>query len=157
MHVARGAVRGTVERRGSPGCILSRTSWPTGLLQNSRNLAQRSGAGQLRQHALNIRLFRRPAEMLQGSQNFDPFDGIDAEVRLDAGIQIQHLRWIPGALRGYAPQVIEEITIMMSMAIAIGRTAVKRCGRSRYSLSRRNGSPSFFENRGNLAQRACDG
>ena len=66
------------------------------------DFAQGAGAGELGQHGLHAVLFFGRAELLQGGQNFDALDGIDTQVGFDAGVEVEHLRRIAGALRGDA-------------------------------------------------------
>ena len=74
-----------------------------------RNLTQRTGAGELVHDALHGLLLLGRAELLQRGQNFDAFDGIDAQVGFDAGIQVQHLRRIAGSLGGDGAQFSDEV------------------------------------------------
>src|ERR1017187_2990751 len=73
-----------------------------------RDFTQRAGAGELVHDALHALLLRGGAELLQGGQDFDALDGVDAQVGFNARVQVEHLRRIAGALGGDAAQVFDE-------------------------------------------------
>src|ERR1039458_2958639 len=76
-----------------------------------RDFTQRAGAGELVHDALHALLLRGGAELLQGGQDFDALDGVDAQVGFNAGVQVEHLRRIAGALGGDAAQVFDEAAL----------------------------------------------
>ena len=51
------------------------------------------------------------AELLQRGQDFDAFDGVDAQIGFDAGVEVEHLRRIARALGGDTAQVFDEAAL----------------------------------------------
>src|ERR1017187_1569170 len=83
--------------------------WSYGASDEVGDFTQGAGAGEFVHDALHALLLGGRAEFLQGGQDFDALDGVDAQVGFDAGVEVEHLRRVAGALGGYGAQFGDEV------------------------------------------------
>ena len=95
---------------GGRGCS-GRRDWPDGLLENPGDFAQSLSAGEFVKDRLHLLLLLGGAELLHRGEDFDALDGVDTQIGFDAGVEVEHLRRIAGALGGYTAQIFDEATL----------------------------------------------
>ena len=73
------------------------------------DFAQGAGAGELIHGGLDLGLLGRGDALLQSGEDLDAFDGIDAQVGFDAGVEVEHVGFVAGAFAGDFDQVGEVV------------------------------------------------